>query len=57
MNKFLAVTLYTVMLLTSFFQLETPDSQHAKVQDQINMLCKEWSTPAVVKPFKQERRY
>lgn len=33
MNKFLAVTLYTVMLLTSFFQLETTDSQHAKVQD------------------------
>ncbi|WP_170961053.1 hypothetical protein [Bacillus cereus] len=33
MNKFLAVTLYTVMLLTSFFQLETPDSRHAKAQD------------------------
>lgn len=30
MNKFFAVTLYTVMILTSFFQLETPDSQHAQ---------------------------
>lgn len=33
MNKFLAVTLYTVMLLTSFFHLETSDSQYAKAQD------------------------
>lgn len=33
MNKFLAVTLYTVILLTSFFQLETPGSQHAKMQE------------------------
>ncbi len=33
MNKFLVVTLYTVMLLTSFFQFETPDSQDAKAQD------------------------
>ncbi|WP_180232088.1 hypothetical protein [Bacillus cereus] len=33
MNKFLAVALYTVMLLTSFFQLETTVSQDAKAQD------------------------
>ncbi|WP_176527746.1 hypothetical protein [Bacillus sp. AFS023182] len=30
MNKYFVVTLYTVMILTSFFQSETEESQHAK---------------------------
>ncbi|SFD18253.1 hypothetical protein SAMN04488168_12328 [Bacillus sp. 491mf] len=30
MNKFLVATLYTVIILISFFQLEAPESQHVQ---------------------------
>lgn len=30
MNKYFVVTLYTVMILTSFFQSDTTESQHAQ---------------------------
>nr|EJQ74172.1 hypothetical protein IGC_04975 [Bacillus cereus HuA4-10] len=32
MNKFFIVTLYTVMILTSFFQLEITESQYVESQ-------------------------
>lgn len=33
MNKFFVVTLFTVMILTSFFQTETTEYQHAQSQE------------------------